>query len=246
MQAVRQESLGVWSEMILPLDSQLAPRITFEALQAIEADEVWMADEAYRCSQDPWYWAVNYIYTIRKDEFTSGAKPEVLRFPPKEHLRYMMHKCFVEPMLVVDKSRQMTLSWLVAAYELHIAQFGSYEEIIFQTKKEVDVDALISRVEFMVKGQRFWLRPEIKRSHCLIKFPGTNCTIRGLPGGSGAGDQIRSANPSRYWLDEGGFVDEFEDCRTAALACCQDIKIISTANAGEFESFVHDKIEEVT
>ncbi len=97
----------------------------------------------------------------------------------------------------------------------------------------------------MVRGQRRWMRPQIKSSYCNLKFPDNDSTIRGLPGGTGAGDQIRSANPSRYFLDEGGFVDEFEDCRTAALACCNDIKIVSTANAGEFQAFIEDKLEVV-
>ena len=138
----------------------------------------------------------------------------------------------------------MTLSWLFMLYLVHIAQFGNHEEIIVQTKKEIDVDALIQRADFMVKGQRYWLRPNFKYSYCRLRFPDNGSSMRGLPGGSGAGDQIRSANPSRYFLDEGGFVDEFEDCRTAALACCRDIKIVSTANMGEFESFINDTIEE--
>ena len=230
--------------MILPMESDLEPCITADILRRIESDEGWRNDEIMRCSIEPWYWLVNYVYSVRKDEFSKDARPEVLRFPCKEHLRIVFHRCFTEPKLAVDKSRQMTLSWILMAYLLHIAQFGSYEEIVIQTKKEVDADALVKRAEFMVKGQRLWMRPEYKSAYCRISLPGTNCSMRGLPGGAGAGDQIRSANPSRYLLDEGGFVDEFEECRTAALACCQDIKIVSTANAGEFQSFIHDTIGE--
>ena len=146
---------------------------------------------------------------------------------------------------MIDKSRQMTLSWALMLYLLDIAQFGSHEEIIVQTKKEVDADALVKRAEFMAKGQRKWMRPETNPKFCLLRFPATNCSIRGLPGGVGAGDQIRSANPSRYFLDEGGYVDEFEECRTAALACCRDVKIVSTANHGEFELFINDKMDEL-
>ena len=229
--------------MILPMDSDLLPWISAEMLVKIESDEDWMEDERDRCMADPWYWAVNYVYTIRKDEFTVDSRPEILRFPPKEHLRYALHKCFTDHYFVTDKSRQMTLSWLFMLYELHVAQFGSHEEVIVQTKKEVDADALIQRADFMVKSQRRWLRPLAKYSFCRLKFSENGSSIRGLPGGAGAGDQIRSANPSRYFLDEGGFVDEFEDCRTAALACCRDVKIVSTANMGEFKDFIYDEIE---
>jgi len=235
--------LGI--KLILPLDSELGPWVDDDILARIEADDGWKGDEIAHCIEEPWYWAVNYIYTIRKDEFTKDARPEVLRFPALEHLRYVLHQCFTESYLVIDKSRQMTLSWGLMLYLLHIAQFGSHEEIIVQTKKEVDADALVKRAEFMAKGQRKWMRPEISPKFCLLRFPTTNCSIRGLPGGVGAGDQIRSANPSRYFLDEGGFVDEFEECRTAALACCRDVKIVSTANHGEFYRFVNDKMEQL-
>ena len=237
--------------MIYPLDSQLEPCITRDILHQIDADEGWQRGEMSRCANEPWYWAVNYVYTIRKDEFTSEDKPEVLRFPAKEHLRYFLHLCFTEPFLTGDKSRQMTLSWSAMLYYAHIALFGEHEEIIVQTKKEVDASALVGKAAFILGGLRPWMRPwsgmtpysEGKGGKLVIAA--RHNTIRGLPGGAGAGDQVRSANPSRYFLDEAGFVDEFEDCRTNAEACCQDIKIVSTANSGQFSTFVHDLLGEL-
>jgi len=233
--------------MILPLDSKLEPWITAEILAKIEADEGWMADETVRCEEEPWYWAVNYIYTIRKDEFTENSRPEVLRFPPKEHLRYLLHKCFTEPKFVNDKSRQMVLSWLFMLYELYWGQFGKYEEIVVQTKKEADVEQLVWRAKFMYDSQRYWMKKRFPVDYRggrggRLEFMNNHCVIQGIPGGVGAGDQIRSKNPSRYFLDEGAFIDEFEDCRTNAEACCQDIKIVSTAGAGQFCEFVHDRL----
>ncbi len=233
--------------MIDPLDSNLNPWITADILDRIDADPGWQHDEMSRCCNDPWYWAVNYVYTVRKDEFTADAKPEVLRFPPKPHLQYFLHLCFTEPFLAADKSRQMTLSWAMMLYYSHIATFGEHEEIIVQTKKEIDASALVGKAAFMLGGLRLWMRPNFTFSEGKggkLVFPDRKNTIRGLPGGAGAGDQVRSANPSRYLLDEAGFVDEFEDCRTNAEACCQDIKLISTANAGQFQTFIFDQIGE--
>ncbi len=231
--------------MINPLDSNLNPWITADILHKIDADPAWQSDEMNRCCNDPWYWAVNYVYTIRKDEFTSDEKPEVLRFPPKPHLQHFLHLCYTEMFLTADKSRQMTLSWAMMVYYAHIATFGEHEEIIVQTKKEIDASALVGKAAFILGGLRLWMRPQFTYSEGKggkLVIPGRHNTIRGLPGGAGAGDQVRSANPSRYLLDEAGFVDEFEDCRTNAEACCQDIKLVSTANAGEFSTFIHDQI----
>lgn len=229
--------------MIYPLDSELEPWVSCEALEAIESDKGWIQAEIGRCLEEPWYWLVNYVWTIRKDEFTE--RPTPLRFPPKSHLRIVFDRCFREPKLVIDKSRQMTLSWLFMAYLLYWAQFCSFEEIVVQTKKEADVEQLIWRAHFMYESQRSWLRPRCEYragKGGKLSFPSNKSWILGLPGGVGAGDQIRSKNPSRYFLDEGGFVDEFEDCRTNAEACCQDIKIVSTANMGEFRNLIYDEV----
>lgn len=231
--------------MIYPLDSQLNPWTDSDMLHRIDADESWQRAEMSRCAEEPWYWAVNYVYTIRKDEFTIDDKPEVLRFPPKQHLQHFLHLCWTEPFLTGDKSRQMTLSWAVMLYFAHIGLFGEHEEMIVQTKKEVDASALVGKAAFILGALKLWMRPTFTYSEGKggkLVLPDRHNTIRGLPGGAGAGDQVRSANPSRYLLDEAGFVDEFEDCRTNAEACCQDIKIISTANAGQFAEFIHDRL----
>lgn len=208
-----------------------------------------MSSEVARCCEEPWYWLVNYVWTIRKDEFTAGGVPEPLRFPPKPHLQFVFDRCFRERRLTIDKSRQMTLSWVMMAYCLYWIQFGSHEEVVCQTKKEGDVEALVERAHFMLTSQRYWLRPEFdyrsgNGGRIIIKDQSGRKlnSLQGIPGGAGAGDQIRSKNPSRYFLDEAGFVDEFEDCRTNAESCCNDIKLVSTANMGDYELFMHDKL----
>lgn len=229
--------------MILPLESKLLPVIGSDTLAEIDENSRFQDEERARCFDEPWYWLVNYVYSIRKDEFVKDSQPEVLRFPPLEHLRLVFHRCFTEPKLVIDKSRQMTMTWVMMAYFLYRCQFGELEEIIVQTKVEVDADInLIKKAEFMAKSQRPWLGPAVKGAYCKLNFLDTRSSMRGLSGGAGSGNQVRSANPSRGFIDEGGFMEEFEECRTAYLACCQDLKIVSTANSGEFADFIHDRI----
>jgi len=235
--------------MIYPSESDRYPWIDDSILSDIESDDEWMKDEVARCVDEPWYWLCNYVFSVRKDEFTNDGKPEVLRFPPREHLRITFDRCFRENRLAIDKSRQMTLSWVMMAYCLYWLQFGKNEEIICQTKKEEDVGALIGRAYFMLTSQREWLRPKFDyrsgKGGKIVVYgvDGRSLnTIQGIPGGAGAGDQIRSKNPSRYFLDEGGFVDEFDECRTNAESCTNDIKIVSTANMGDYELFMNDRL----
>ena len=232
--------------MILPLDSELGPVIFAKEFTAIGKDLIWQKNEVERCKAEPWYWAVNYIWTIKKDE--NVRKPEVMRFPAFANLRFVFNECFIEPMLAIDKSRQLKMTWLMMLYCLFWAQFQGGETIICQTKKEEVADTeLIWRAEFMRKSQPVWLRRPGKKSYKKLVFPKIGAMeeskILGIPSG---GDQIRSMNPSRVLIDEGGFFDagEFEECRTAALACCQDIKCVSTANGGDWDDFINDKIME--
>ena len=166
------------------------------------------------------------------------------RFPPDEYLRYIFHQCFVEKNLAIDKSRQMRITWLMMAYELWWAQFRENELIVCQTKKKEDADEeLIKKAHIIWRGEPSWMKPALKagdKSFCRMEFPSINSIILGIPNGE---DQIRSHNPGRVFIDEGGFMEgEFEGNRTAALACAKDIKCVSTANAGDWEDFIHDSI----
>jgi len=148
---------------------------------------------------------------------------------------------FREPYLAIDKSRQMRLTWLLMAYALFMAQFGDRNEIICQTKKEDVADTeLVKRAYFMGCNQPVWLRPKFGKtgsSYCSLRFP-NHSLIRGIPKG---GDQIRSYNPTTTIIDEAGFLEgEFDECRSAALACCKDIKVVSTANGGQWGDFINN------
>ena len=225
--------------MILPLDSDLLPVVDYDYWQEISADPAMQSDERIRCTQEPWYWLVNYAYTLRKDENVEGGSVE--RFPPDEYLRYICHKWFTEKKLAVDKSRQMRMTWLFAACPLWMSQYRKNEEWVCQSKKEQIADKeIIRRAKFIWEKQPSWLKPQMKYSFCKMSFPTMNSTMIGIPKG---GDQIRSFNPTGVFIDEGGFFEgEFEDCRTAALACCEQIKVVCTANAGQWDDFINDNM----
>lgn len=224
--------------MIYPLDSDLMPVVWGRVWDDISRDPKAQQDEVVRCSEEPWYWLVNYAYTIRRDE--NVPDPVLERFPPDPYLQYILEKCFREPFLAIDKSRQMRMTWLMMAYYLWHCQFRSYEQITCQTKKEEDADTeLIGRAHTIWKHQPAWLKPSCKKVFRKLSFPQTQSEILGIPSG---GDQIRSHNPSRHFGDECGFLEgDFDECFAAALACAKDIKLVSSANAGQWEEFINDK-----
>jgi len=221
--------------MILPLDSDLDPVVNRGFWEQVSRDVEMQKDEVAHCKDEPWYWLVNYVYTVQRDEFADKAT--VSRFPADEYLRYVLNQCFIEPKLAIDKSRQMRMTWLMMAYELYNAQFNENELICVQTKKQQDADEeLVKRAHVMWKHQPDWLRPDCRRSFCRMDFPSHNSLILGIPNG---GDQIRSHNPSRMFIDETGFLEgDFDECRIAALACAQDIKLVSSASMGQWSDFL--------
>ena len=225
--------------MINPIDSELCPVVTGVHYERLAGDVGWQAAEVIRCGEEPWYWLVNYAWTVQKDENVEGSA--VNRFPPDDYLRYCFGLMFSESFLVVDKSRQMRMTWLLMAYALWRAQFGNREEIVCQTKQQDIADTeLVKRAFFMASNEPFWMRPNFGKndsSFCKLVFPGSKSLIRGIPSG---GDKIRAYNPTRFILDEAGFLEgEFDECRTAALACCKDVKLVSTANGGQWGDFVN-------
>ena len=227
--------------MILPLDSDLLPVVNKAYWEKISADTSMQADERARCSVEPWYWITNFVYTVRKDENVEGGV--ITRFPADEYLQYVFHKLFTEPFFAADKSRQMRLSLLMMGYAVWKCQYNKHEEIICQTKNEdtADTELIKTRADVIYKYQPTWLKPPCETTFRKMWFPTMDSIIRGIPKGA---DQIRSHNPTTVILDEGGFFEgDFEECRTAALACCKDIKCISTANGGQWEDFIEkDKI----
>ena len=101
---------------------------------------------------------------------------------------------------------------------------------------------MIQRARFVHRNLPFWQRKfsPAKYSFCKLIFPKTNSIMRGIPSG---GDQIRSHNPNSLLSDEIAFQNEADDSYTAALACCQRITLVTSANPGWADDFYHDRIK---
>ena len=149
-----------------------------------------------------------------------------------------------EKLLLVEKSRQMMMTWLWCALDLHEAQFNKGKYIFFQSKKEEDADALVSRAKFIYNHQPDFLKQNvIEEVYCKLKFPKNNSQIIGIPQG---GDQIRMHTASRVFSDEMAFQPEAEEAFTAARPCIEGGGIfngVSSANPGFFQELCEEEGE---
>jgi len=225
--------------MIYPSESDLFPVIDGIAFDAIAKDPDWQQDEIWRCAEEPWYFVVNYCWTVRRDE--KGSYIE--RVPPKEYLRLMADDWYRNSFYAVSKSRQMMATWLFIILVMHACHFGENVHACCQTKKEEDADSeMIQRAHFVFRNLPGWMQKfnPARYSFCKLTWPQTACIMRGIPAG---GDQIRSHNPNILLSDETAFQPDADESYTAALPCCQRITLVTSANPGWADEFFHDRIK---
>jgi len=151
---------------------------------------------------------------------------------------------------MVEKSRQMMVSWLLCAYILWRAKYHPHQLILVQSKREEDAANLV-----FVK-EAYYARISFMESHLpkalqTLQFPraGANCHlyfpngshIWGIPEGS---DIIRSNTASVVFSDEAAFQPEFGGAYTAALPAIKgggQFIAVSSAEPSEFQTIVESE-----
>jgi hypothetical protein len=131
---------------------------------------------------------------------------------------------------LILKARQMGLSWLVAADDLHDAIFReAYSQLII-SKREKDAYALMKRIQFMFDRLPDWLKPEVvERNKSILAFDNES-EIESQPTTEDAG---RSRAISKLTVDELAFCRHdtaLINSADTALAQGGKAVLLSTAN----------------
>lgn len=190
------------------------------------------------CKRDPWRWLTRWVWTLD----SHNVKEPIKKFPPKDYLREITRIWQREKLLLIPKSRQMMITWLIVALYLHDAQFNPGKCIFFQSKKEKDANALVERAKLIYELQPYFLKQPVRSVYCELSFPLMRSRIQGIPQG---GDQIRMHTASGIFMDEAAFMYESEEAYAAAKPSIDGggrITMVSSANPGFFEALVNDKI----
>lgn len=188
------------------------------------------------CKRDLWHWLTHWVWTQdQKDEADS-----IKRLPRKAYFREIVDSWLAEPLLLIPKSRQMMVTWLLVAINLWLAQFHTDRNVFLQSKKEKDAFDLLGRMKFIWENQPFFMRPFCKWTEGEAKFSYLRSMVRAIPQG---GDQIRMQTASSILMDEVGFMEEAEEAYTAAKPSIDGggrITMVSTANPGFFCDLVNE------
>jgi len=200
----------------------------------------------YQCEHDGLFW-LRYVYTRDEADPSQAVKP----FPV--HLEYVQQVWWILDHArfgVIAKSRQMLMSWLIAAHACWWARFKGNQAVYYQTKSFEDAIAMVAmpeggfegRCQFIESHQPEWLRQRIKCSEGRIQYP-NGSIIQALAGGA---DKIRGKTASRIYEDEFAMQDDQDGVYTAVAPLIQKgaaAFFVSTPNGSEnlFATLYHGR-----
>jgi hypothetical protein len=227
-----------------------------EYLKKVAADPKLQDVEWWLCHDDPYYFLTHWALTLDTHDPENPIKP----FPDKEYIKILVDLWMKERLLLIPKTRQMMLSWIIVGLYLWDTQFHKGRLTFFQSKKADDADALIRRAKhiwdqeprflkrYYEDGKFYELKanPQHKGLHVEGKllFPSIYSEIRGIPEG---GDVIRMHTASGIMSDEMAFQPAASEAWTAARPTVSSkgrFTGISTAEDNTFfEAMVFDKLE---
>ena len=164
------------------------------------------------------YYLKHFVFTLDEHDANLPAK----RLPmEKEYLQELAHYFFTEPLLLVEKSRQMMVSWIMIACHLWDVQFHAGRRIFFQSKKETDANEMVNRAKFIYHNYPPIVRDVIyakypaktPMAYLKLEFAKQNSIIQGTPQGA---DVLRQYTASRIFSDEMAFQSKAEEAFIAA------------------------------
>ena len=188
---------------------------------------------------DPLLWLQKHTKTKDSHWREAGAMSPYRPFPDKPYFRPIVDMFQQEPVLFIEKSRDMMVSWLGVGLFTHAAMTNPGIEVLFQSQKEEKAFELVEYAKVLYHQQdevlrkAFPLKSRIEAQGSLEFAHGSR--IIGIPGG---GDQIRSYHPWGLFQDEAAFMPEAGDAYDNAVPVCKKILVVSSAGPGWFADFV--------
>ena len=155
-----------------------------------------------QCATDGLYW-LRFVKTRDEADPAASTKPFPLQL---EYVRELWGLLQDAQRVVIAKSRQMFVSWAVAAFVLHTARFKPNQAIYWQAQQWdeavekvcMPTGGFMGRCQFMEKHLPDWMRLNVKESEGRLQYP-NGSIIQALAGGA---DKARGKTFSVYVGDE--------------------------------------------
>lgn len=168
-------------------------------------------------------------------------------FPDKPHLYYITQLWLRERRLIIPKSRQMSLTWLIAALYLWDCLFHPSRLNMIQSKKEEDADEVLERAWAIYQHLPLFMKnwqPLVagKKTHCQMRFSRNRSRLLAIPEGP---DHVRGLTITGLMSDETVFQDDVEKMMAAASPALGQhgrLTMISSVGPSHFENITFDRM----
>lgn len=211
-------------------------------LARIRRDDAWDYVRSYY-RDNPIDFIEDWLITYDPRALNAGRSPYIpfILFPRQQQLvAWMQDREATREGGLIDKSRDMGVSWVCLAFSLHHwTYFGGFK-VSFGSRKEDlvdklgDPDSLLERFRIMVRMLPIELRPAgyVEQQHARymkILNPENGAAVTGE-----AGDNIgRGGRSSIYFLDEAAFIEKAQSVE-AALSQNTDVRFdVSTPHGNQ-------------
>lgn len=189
--------------------------------------------------------------TQTRKAYFSTVDP-VRPFVLNEYMPPLIRAWEEEPLMVIQKSRDVMATWLIVALYTWDSMFHKGRQNIFQSKTANDTNELVKRARGIYENHPKFLKDIVKATYGLggsksgeLKFPGIDSEILGFPQGP---DVIRQYHPTGIFQDEAAYQEKAKDAFTAIKPAIQNggrYTGISSANPGWFQMVAQDRLEEI-
>lgn len=176
------------------------------------------------------------------------TRPFPLQFP---YVRPIIDWWLREPIVIIEKSRDMTATWMTVMLYTWDTIFHKGRENIFQSEDATKTLDLVERANFIYMNQPKFLREVCKANFTVgagkagkLTLPDLGSAILGFPQGP---DQIRQYHPSGVFQDEAAFQAQAGDAFAAIKPAIQNggrFTAVSSAYPSWFMHAARDTIQE--
>ena len=152
----------------------------------------------WRLAANPWAWLTE-VGKVNDPPPGLGLIP----FQPWPHLRRVVQAIERNDKLLIGKARRLGLTWLLAGYGVHTAQYREGARVLYFSKGEAEAAELISRGRVIWANQPVHLKLSLGRDGAtFLSFPVMGSSIKALPATEDAG---RGEDASLVIVDEADY-----------------------------------------
>lgn len=196
--------------------------------------------ELVRCRRDPWYFLTHWVET---ENAHATGNTTFQPFPDLEYLYVITHLWIRHPRLLLPKSRQMLISWIMCALYFHDTFFNTSRLTFFQSKKLEDSKALLDRTyviyQRLPKFMKLW-NPCIRTAETIVAKRGRSKIVAIAQGA----DNVRGATATGILEDEASFQVEVDQVLAAViptLGANGRLTMVSSVSPSYFSELVFDR-----